>query len=245
VINHVSGGMVSTYAGSTSVSAAGAGFQDGDLPSYVGATSGSIALFNNPGGIKFDSFGNLFVADLANNAIRKIVIAASQAAVTTIAGGGVGYIGPSYRGATNGAGMAASFNQPLDIVVSPLNPQILYVSDNMNNLIRKIDMAHGNMVSTFAGGGGGTATGSRDGLGTAALFNLPTGMVSDSAGYLFVGDAGNQKIRRIAPDQTVETLVIDDIGVLDFTPNFLEIDSAHNLYVSTVKNQIIKLTPVP
>ena len=45
-------------------------------------------------------------------------------------------------------------------------------------------------MTTFAGGGvaGGTLTGYSDGLGTGALFKLPTAMVIDAVGQLFVCD---------------------------------------------------------
>jgi hypothetical protein len=240
VINLVSGGMVSTYAGSTSVSAGVGGFQDGFLSNYVGATPGNVGLFDSPMGLSLDSLGNLYVADRFNHSIRKINTAAATPMVITLAGGG-----PSFQGATNGFGVTASFNFPVHVLVSSLDAQILYVADSLNHLIRKIDMGNGNLVSTFAGGGGGTATGRSDGVGTAALFNQPYALAMDTAGYLFVADSMNHSIRRISPDQTVETLQIDNWNSAIISPNFIVIDSEHNLYVSSDQNQILKLTPVP
>ena len=70
---------------------------------------------------------NLYVADYGNNLIRKIVI--STGVVTTLAGTGS-------AGSANGTGTSASFYQPDGIVTDKTN---LYVVDNANNLIRKIE----------------------------------------------------------------------------------------------------------
>ncbi len=53
------------------------------------------------------------------------------------------------------------------------------------------------VVSTVAGGGGGTASGYVDGKGAMARFNVPTGISSLSTGDLVVADFGNHIIRKI------------------------------------------------
>jgi NHL repeat len=86
---------------------------------------GSAASFGNPEGITTDGT-NLYVADTANNKIRKIVISTSQ--VTTLAGSGV-------QGSIDATGTTALFNMPNDITTDGKN---LYVADNGNHKIRKI-----------------------------------------------------------------------------------------------------------
>ncbi len=107
-------------------------------------------------------------------------------------------------------------------------------------------------VRTTAVAGDGTA-GTSEGLGRAARFSDPFGIVVDASGVLYVADAGdNNRIRKIAPDGTVSTLAggnegyADGIGVQAafHTPSGLALDKAGNLYVAdTGNNAIRKVTP--
>jgi len=95
---------------------------------YTGSAdgTGTSASFNNPNGITTDGT-NLYVADLSNHLIRKIVI--STGAVTTLAGTGS-------SGSADGTGTSASFNSPTGITTDGTN---LYVADNSTHLIRQIE----------------------------------------------------------------------------------------------------------
>ena len=146
--------------------------------------TGSAALFDHPTGIAADGSGNIYVADRNNSTIRKIVIATR--AVTTLAGR------PGLAGATDGTGTQATFNDPEGIAFDGAGA--LYVTDGVNNTIRKIVIATG-VVTTFAGST--RATGAADGSGSAARFSQPNGVTSDGAGNLYVADAGNNTIRQI------------------------------------------------
>ncbi|MGZ4000705.1 MAG: hypothetical protein ACXVIY_08770, partial [Mucilaginibacter sp.] len=76
----------------------------------------------------FDSSGNLFVAELKNNTIRKIT---TDGTVTTYAGTGT-------AGSANGPASAASFSQPIGIVVDGSGN--VFVADEYNNEIREISL---------------------------------------------------------------------------------------------------------
>jgi hypothetical protein len=130
--------------------------------------TGTSASFNNPRGITTDGT-NLYVADVNNNKIRKIVIATGV--VTTLAGGGSGT-------STDGTGTSASFNNPQGITNDGTN---LYVSDTNNNKIRKIVIATGAVLTL---------------TGTSASFNSPRGITTDGTN-LYVADRDNHKIRKI------------------------------------------------
>ncbi len=161
-------GIVTTFAGSGA-----AGLLDG---------IGNQANFNYPSGITGDG-KSLFVSDYYNNIIRKIDLKTS--AVTTIAGSLLGASGSS-----DGTGNNAMFNSPNGIAVDGGN---LYVADAQNYTIRKIVIATGE-VTTLAGSAG--LSGSADGTGDAARFNIPREIAAAGA-YLYVTDYSNHTIRRI------------------------------------------------
>lgn len=139
---------------------------------------GAMAKFNTPVFITTDGT-NLYVSDSGNYKIRKIVIATGV--VTTLAGG--------LRGNADGIGAAASFAWPTGIATD--GPYI-YVSDNGNHTIRKIEADTG-VVSTLAGSG---SAGAADGISTAASFNFPSSVAIDGT-YLYIADSSNNKIRKI------------------------------------------------
>ena len=147
-----------------------------------GATNGTgtAASFKFPQGVTVDGPGNVYVADNGNHLIRKITQAGE---VTTLAGSGT-------QGATNGTGTAASFNFPLGVTV--FGTGIVYVADGGNHLIRKITPAGD--VTTLAGSG---AQGATNGEGTAASFNVPTGVAVGPQGNVHVADQSNHLIRKI------------------------------------------------
>lgn len=170
----IASGSSVTFAGSTT---AVSGVTDG---------SGTNALFTNPAGVAIDGT-NLYVADCANNNIRKIVLSgASAGTVSTYAGSTTGASGV----ADNATGLNARFNCPNGMTKLGSN---LYVTDSNSHTIRQINLNTG-AVSTFAGAvGGGYTTGY---AGTSALFNFPSDITSDGTN-LFVADCGNNNIRQI------------------------------------------------
>lgn len=159
--------------------------------------------------------------------------------VTTIAGTG-------NPGNTNGPGAQASFGYPSGIAVDRSGN--IYIADQQNNLIRKINTL--GVVSTFAGSGPGNA----DGLGTAASFGLPAGVAIDDDGYFYVVDRGTGIIRKISPDGLVSTVAgtassfgfSDGIGAaaIFYGPSGIAVDRAGNMYVADQANhRIRKITP--
>jgi DNA-binding beta-propeller fold protein YncE len=97
---------------------------------------GTSACFSRPTAVVFNSADNmLYVADSHNNCIRRIDASGN---VTT-------YAGTSEPGLVNGSLSQARFSMPTDLVI--LNG-FMYISDSMNNVIRRIDM-NACIVSTF------------------------------------------------------------------------------------------------
>ncbi|MCE9599074.1 MAG: hypothetical protein K8S54_14020 [Spirochaetia bacterium] len=182
----ISSGVVTTIAGPAEGSTA-TGDADG---------TGGTARFNNPTGITTDGV-NLYVADSLNNKIRKIVIASGV--VTTVAGPAPGSTTP---GDTDAIGNAARFNDPFGITTDGTN---LFVSDTLNNKIRKIAMTGD--VTTIAGPAQGITTGGAiDSTGNAARFSVPEGIATDGIN-LYIADFQNQKIRQVVISSAVTTTV--------------------------------------
>lgn len=167
-IRAVSGGTVSTFAGS-----AYAGFVDGYRTS---------ARFNVPGKMTMDTSGNMYVADIGNNAIRKID---ASGYVSTSAGAG-----PEQIGLVDGNGWGAKFSRPTSVVFNATDG-MLYVADSHNNCIRQVDSA-GN-VTTYAGTG---APGLINGDRSQAQFSMPTDLVIFGI-FMYVSDSLNNCVRRI------------------------------------------------
>lgn len=159
---------------------------------------GTAALFLNPYRVSVDGIGNVFVADTNNHKIR--LISPNQTVITLAGGSTTGTL----SGSNNGAGTAALFNGPYGISVNKMGGNI-YVADRSNHKVRLI---YPNLtVVTFAGGGAtGTASGSTDGVGTAALFQTLYDVSVDGLGNVFVADFANHKIRLIYPSRAVITL---------------------------------------
>ncbi len=152
----------------------------GDPGSADGAAAASS--FFRPYGVAVDATGVVYVADNLNHRIRKI---SPVGIVTTLAGSGE-------SGSADGTAAAATFSYPLGVAADAAGS--VYVADFQNNRIRKI--ASGGAVSTLAGSG---ALGSKDGTGAAASFRCPGGVALDAAGNVYVGDSGNNRIRKITP----------------------------------------------
>lgn len=171
-------GVVTTFAGSYELF----GSADGQ---------GASARFVYPRSTAVDLAGNVYVADSANQTIRRIT---PEGMVTTLAGA------PGMRGSADGTGSAARFYDPSGITVDGAGN--VYVTDRSNQTIRRITPS--GVVTTLAGQAG--QVGSADGQGAAARFNYPYGIKADSAGNLYLADTFNNTIRRITPAGQVTTV---------------------------------------
>ena len=165
-------GVVTTLAGSPPT----AGTADG---------TGSAARFNLLAGITVDLAGNVYVGDFNNNSVRKITPAG---VVTTLAG----LSGARNFGFIDGTGSAARFSGPTGLAVDAAGN--VFVADSFNNAIRKISPA--GVVTTLAGSA--TVAENIDGTLDVARFSGPADVALDAFGNLFVADALNCTIRRIA-----------------------------------------------
>lgn len=199
---------------------------------------GTNARFHFPQGVAVDPFGTVYVADSGNSVIRRI---GSSGIVTTFAGTA------GNAGSADATGTNASFSLPQGIATDAHGN--VYVADTANDIIRMITPE--GAVSTIAGSP--RVIGSSNGIGSQALFNLPSALALDSAGNIYVVDTYNSTIRMLAQSGTnwVVTTLAGSPGVaanVDATnaaarfnlPAGISADGSGRLYVADTGNNAIR-----
>ncbi|MGZ3777353.1 MAG: hypothetical protein ACXVI9_07125, partial [Mucilaginibacter sp.] len=195
--------------------------------------SDTSATFNSIWAIAMDAAGNTYVTDNGSVRIRKIT---PQGVVTTL------------EDDPNASGSMVFANADGMVIDAAGN---FYVAYGTNNCIRKIT-PDGKTGVIFAGSTTGEG-GDADGTGTAALFEVPTGLAIDGAGNLIVADAGNGKIRKISPAGVVTTVAgVGGFGSTDGPaaqasfnePYGVALDKSGNIFVADGYNfEVRKITP--
>ena len=189
-------------------------------------------------GICIDGAGNLYVADLGNQRVRKI---STSGIITTVAGDGtVGYFGDG------GAATSAQLNQPSDVAIDAAGN--LYIADKANNRVRKVTSS--GTITTYAGyasvgysGDGGAAT--------DAQLNSPTGVGIDGAGNLYIADQTNGRIRKVNTAGIIDTVAGNGVfgyagdGVAAtstalYQPADVHADAAGNIWISDQNNDRVR-----
>jgi sugar lactone lactonase YvrE len=144
-------------------------------------------------------------------------------------------------GSADGTGAAAQFLYPNGIATDTSGN--VYVADTDNCTIRKITPA--GLVTTLAGRA--RVTGSADGSGTAALFNSPNGIATDTSGNVYVADTFNHTIRKITSAGVVTT-VAGTAGVASFVagsvPGIIAYPqgvavSGNKIYITTINGVVV------
>ena len=170
-IRKISKGVITTFAGNGTQGYSG----DSGPP--------ASAELNRPNGVAVDTFGNLYIADYGDNAIRKV----SRGAITTLAGNGTyGYSGD------NGPATSAALNQPSGVAVDGSGN--VYIADTNNSVIRKVS---GGVITTFAGNGIYGYSGD-NGAASSARLCAPTGVAVDTAGNVYIADAACSVVRKVS-----------------------------------------------
>jgi DNA-binding beta-propeller fold protein YncE len=145
-----------------------------------GVQSQSGPRLDFPAGLATDGRA-IYVANSRNNTVEAIDAASKSLRIVA---------GKLFQeGSNDGVGDSARFNSPDGMTISG---QDLYLCDTNNSDIRKITVS--GTVTTVAGQA--NISGTEDGTGPAAHFNLPTQIASDGTS-LYVADSGNSTIRRI------------------------------------------------
>ena len=191
------------------------------------------------GGMVIDLHGNIYIADINNQRIRKVN---SLGIITTVAGNGeLGFSGDGGE-ATN-----ATLNYPERVVVD--SEGNLYFSDIDNNRIRKISTS--GIITTVVGNGNAGFSGD-GGQATAAELNRPLGLAIDSKNNLYISDLSNNRIRKVNNLGIISTVAGNGLfgfsgddgqatsAQLSFAYN-IAVDSHGNLYISDNKNERVRM----
>ena len=211
-------GVVSTFAGTGSK-----GNNDGALTS---------ASFSSPTGIAIDASGNFFVADSANNLIRKISAAGQVSSIQLFV-------------AANGA--SGPLNYPTGVAVD--GKGAIYYNNSYWNTLCQISPT---VISTYS-------VGNNPGPSNGMFFLKSFGVAVDKDGNVYVADAGNSRICKVNTAE-IETTVAGSVsygnlpiaGFANGTgsaasfnhPKGIAVDGAGNMYVAdTQNNSIRKITP--
>ncbi len=226
VIRKVSGGVISTFAGTPQSCGYGG---DGGA-----ATS---AQLNDPTGVAVDSSGNVYIADQSNEVVRKV----SGGTISTFAGNhtfGAGFSGDY------GAATSAQLYNPADVAAD--NAGNVYIADENNNRIRKVNPS--GIITTYAGNG---ATGY---LGDGVLafetpLTNPQGVGVDSVGDVLIADSGNNRVRFVDQGGVIHTIAGGGSSVGNnipatsaelSEPTGVGIDPSGNIYVADYGNWLIR-----
>ena len=184
------------------------------------------ARLNDSSGIYVDATGNVYIADTGNYRIRKVD---TSGTISTVAGG---YIGDGAQ-ATD-----ANLTSPQSVVRD--GDGNLYIADQGNNRIRKVDAS--GVMTTFAGGGSAGGPDYGDGApATDASLSSPAGIALDGSGNVYIADAGNYRIRMVDASGTITTVagggdVLGDGGpateALVYSSPGVYVDATGSIYIA-------------
>jgi sugar lactone lactonase YvrE len=218
-------GIITPFAGLTSPGFSGDG----------GAAT--LAAIANPHGICLDRVGNLYIAD-SNARIRKVD---TFGIITTFAGiGGTG----GFSG-DGGPATAARLNHPWNLAADTSGN--IYIADNINHRIRKVDPA--GIITTVAGTGT-TGFSGDGGPATDALIAASGGIATDRSGNLFIADNA-ARIRKVNASGIISTFA--GTGVIGFSgdggpataatisnTSFVTTDKAGDVFIADYLNYRIR-----
>lgn len=195
------------------------------------ATSAELNLYTHPREVRpqgLSTAGNLYISDQKNGRIREVT--GSTGVILTVAGGD----GPNALLAPAGLALAPGGD--------------LYIAEMLGNRIRVLHPD--GSLGTLAGSGDAGFAGD-GGPASVATLNAPAGVAVGPNGDVYIADAGNNRVRRVAPDGTITNIA--GTGQFGFggdkgaasraqlaAPVALAIDGRGNLYIADSGNQRIR-----
>jgi len=257
VIREVVGGKITTIAGNY----VGVGFSgDGGLATSAqlgGPTLGSTPPLN----VFVDNKGIVYIADSLNQRIRVVNTTAKTITVAkinigpgdinTVAGDGSVCAAPPSCG-DGAAATSAQLNSPSAVATDSAGN--IYIADSFDNEIRIVNNTSG-VINTFAGNGIACASqGCGDGgAANSAELDVPTGVLVDYVGNVFISDTADYAVREVTLDGKIATVMGqqrhgfggDGTNGLLAQPLGIAIDASGNVFAADVAQwRIRKVTGI-
>jgi sugar lactone lactonase YvrE len=195
---------------------------------YIGdSCAATDAILSLPSGVAVDGAGNVLIADLGHNRIRRVD--AVTGVITTVAGGKASNLGTIGDG-----GLATDANLSFPQGVSLDGAGNVLIADTNHNRIRRVD-ATTNIISTVAAG-----------------LSLPVRVVADAVGNLFITESSKNRIRRVDVTSGVITTFAGTGGygyagdngpaasATLANPYGINFDRAGNLLIADAKNNRVR-----
>ncbi len=174
------------------------------------------AALNFPSAVAVADDGTVYIADTWNHRIRRID--PHTGIMSTIAGTGQA----KWHG-DHGPAVRAALNEPVALALD--GRQALYIADQSNNRIRKIDLTSG-VMTTVAGTGESGYNG--DGApGPDTALAGPSGLAVDQEGNVYVADTFSSRIRKLDRQTGMIDAVVGGTGSFQLIPG--ENESSPNL----------------
>lgn len=184
-----------------------------------------------PTGVTVKSSGEVIISDTNNSCLRQVDIMNNISTLPMTAGPGLNL--PD--------GVASYYD-------TAQNRLFLYIADQDNHRIRRLDMVT-NMIVTVAGRGSAGFSGD-GGPATAAELNGPSGVAVDASGNIFVADTDNHRIRKFTVGGTISTVAgtgetgynAEGTAIVKrvWSPEGVATDTAGNVYVADTNNHRIR-----
>ena len=187
------------------------------------------------------SLGNVYIADLGDNLIRKVTV--STGIITTVAGSGSN----EFSGDGGQATSAGLFN-PTKVALDALGN--MYIAHYGNDRVRKVTASTG-IIDTIAGSGASSFLGDEDTATSANLF-YPYAVAVDSVGNIYIADTVNDRIRKVTKLTGIITTYAGT-GSCDYSgdegeatsatlcrPRGVALDSLGNVYIADCDNTRVR-----
>jgi len=185
---------------------------DGSTATSIAPTAGSTYVtaraLINPGGLALDGAGNLYIADVYNWRVLKVLAN----------GNGTTEILPTVNG--------TPLNNPTGIAVDGAGN--LFISDTWNSRVVEVPADGGPAIAVVVNG---------------LSLSYPSGLVFDSVGNLFITDTSNNRVVEVPAGGGAATVLSPTVNSLTLNePSGIAVDGAGDLFISdTMNNRVVEI----